>query len=193
MMPTPVTKKAQGPACPSSEIAAYIDGELEQGRESLFEAHLAGCAVCSEELNHQKQFLLCLDSSLRNEKELELPHDFARSVVANAEANVSGLRQPSEIYNFLFVCITIGLFVLFAAGASAREILGGTYAVFDQAAVVAAFVGHLVYDLFLGIAIVLRSFTAQFRVDVVLTVLASILLLVPTVFLSRKMLRVGRA
>jgi anti-sigma factor RsiW len=193
MNTAPVTKKAQRTACPSSDIAAYIDGELDQAHELILEAHVSECFVCCKELNHQKQFLLCLDASLRNEEEVELPPGFARSVVANAEANVNGLRQPNEIYNSLFVCVTIGLFVLFAAGTGAREILDGTYAVFDQAAVVAVFFAHFVYDLFLGIAIVLRSFTAQFRIDVVLTVLVSILLFVPTVFFSRKMLRVGRA
>ena len=53
--------------------------------------------------------------------------------------------------------------------------------------------GHFVYDLSLGVAIVLRSFATQFRADVVLTVLLSIVLAAPTIFLSRRVLRVGRA
>jgi len=179
--------------CPSPDIAAYIDGELDAGRELALDLHFSECSLCTEELNCQKQFLLFLDADLKDEVEMELPAGFAKAVIANAEANVSGLRQPSELYNALFVCAAVGLFVLFAFGASAREIMGSASAAFDKAAVVAAFFGHLVYDIFLGFVIVMRSFTAQFQPDLVMTVLLSILLFGPTVILSRKMLRVGRA
>ena len=192
-METPVVTNRTDKACPSDDIAAYIDGELEGDRLRLLECHLSECSVCAEELNDQKQFLLYLDTSLGMESELDLPESFAKSVVANAEANVAGLRRPSEIYHTVFVCAAVGLFVLFAAGTESGGVLDGIYGAFDKVAVVAGFFGHLIYDLCLGIAIVLRSFTAQFRPDIVMAVLIAILLFVPTVFLSRKMLRVGRA
>jgi predicted anti-sigma-YlaC factor YlaD len=188
------TDNAFGPeTCAAVDIAAYLDGELSFEDERELEDHFSICSNCSEELNHQKQFLCCLDASLKNEHDLELPPDFARSVVANAEANVTGLRRPSEVYNSLFVCAALALFILFAAGAGANEILGRAYDVIDRVTIVGGFFTHLVYDIFLGIAIVVRSFAAQFRVDIIMAVLLSIFLAAPTVFLSRKVLRVGRA
>ncbi|MEP6944588.1 MAG: zf-HC2 domain-containing protein, partial [Acidobacteriota bacterium] len=61
--------------CPSYEIAAYIDGELDAGREHELEIHFAECQLCSVELTQQKQFLCGLSSSLRSEGEIELPAD----------------------------------------------------------------------------------------------------------------------
>jgi hypothetical protein len=180
-------------ACPSIEISAYIDGELEGDRQRRLESHISECSICAEELNSQKQFLLYLDTSLGMERDIDLPEGFTRSVIANAEANVAGLRRPSEIYHTLFVCAAVILFVLFAAGTNTAELLNGIYGVVDKFAVVAGFFGHLVYDLFLGIAIVLRSFASQFRLETVMAVLIAMILFVPAVFISRKMLRVGRA
>jgi anti-sigma factor RsiW len=180
--------------CPTDDIAAYIDGEVDLARELELELHFDTCRICSDELNEQKQFLCHLDASLKNESEMELPLDFTRSIVANAEANVSGLRKPAEIYNSLFVCAAITVFILFAAGAAnSGEMLSEGYAMFAGATVVGGVFAHLVYDVFLGIAVILRSFAAQFRVDVVMAVLLSILLAAPTIILSRRMLRVGRA
>ncbi len=178
--------------CPFDDLAAYIDGELSSAGEIELEAHLASCQSCSFELNEQKRFLRELESSLHSEPNLELPANFTKLVVANAESTVSGLRRPGERFNALFICITLGLFVLFASGAEASRVIAGISHFADQFAAVAGFFGHLVYSLFLGIVIILRTIAAQGSVDS-LSVLAlfSIVILTLTA-VSKRVLRIPR-
>ena len=82
--------------CPSEEIGAYLDAELTPDKAAALEAHIAQCAICREELNEQKAFLLELSRSLEAGNSLELPKNFARAVVTKAESSVSGLRKRSE-------------------------------------------------------------------------------------------------
>jgi len=106
---------------------------------------------------------------------------------------VSGLRRPSEFFNSIFICIAILLFILFASGADAGKVLSGGYLVVEQALAVGGVFGHLIYDLFLGVAIVIRAFATQFRADVLITIFLSCVLAAPTIFVSRRVLRVRRA
>jgi len=85
------------------------------------------------------------------------------------------------------------LFILFASGADADKVLSGSYLLFDQLLAVGGVFGQLIYDLFLGVAIVIRAFATQFRADVLITILLSGILAAPTIFLTRKVLRVRRA
>src|SRR2546421_46883 len=112
-------------ACPLDEIASYIDGELDAPREMELDAHFSQCAACSDELNLQKQFLCSLESSLKHESELELPPNFTKQIVANAESTVSGLRRPRERFNALFICAGLMLFILFALGPDAGRVIDG--------------------------------------------------------------------
>lgn len=148
--------------CPRMEIAAYIDGELASGEELVLERHLAGCALCTGELNLQKQFLSALNSTLENEKELELPDNFTKVIVTSAESRVSGLRRPGEGFNAVFICAALFLFVLFALGGEAGNVFGGIARIFDQGLAVAGLVGNLVFKITMGTAMVLKSLTSQF-------------------------------
>lgn len=180
-------------SCPTDEIAAYIDGELTPSSELELEAHLAVCEQCLLELNLQKQFLCSLNSSLQKEGEIELPSDFAKHIVANAESTVAGLRRPRERYNAIFICVGLFLFVLFALGTDAKGIFSRVSDTFEQVAAVAGFFGHLVYSFFVGVAIVLRSIGAQIRADAVLAVLLTGVIAFTLMLLSRKVLRLRRA
>src|SRR6188472_4506226 len=91
-------------ACPSSDLSAYIDGELSPHDELELEMHIAGCRVCADDLNLQKSFLNALDSSLEEEAEIQLPKNFTKTVVANAESRVSGIRRPHELRNAALIC-----------------------------------------------------------------------------------------
>lgn len=179
--------------CPVDEIAAYIDGELDLEQEFALDAHFAVCRSCSFELNQQKQFLCGLSSSLKHEGEIELPANFAKLIVANAESTVSGVRQPSELYNAAFICAGLGLFVLFALGGDVRTTITGIYGVLDQGAVVAGFIGHIIFSVVLGIVIVMRSIATEFRVDVAMVILAASTLAASAMFVSRKILGIRRA
>jgi len=178
--------------CPSYEIAAYIDGELDMERETEIEAHFAVCGVCSGELNHQKQFLCSLNSSLRDADEIELPRDFTRQIVANAESSVAGLRAPGERFNALFIVAALSLFVLFALGSDASGLIGSVTTIFEKIAAVGGFFGRLVYSFFVGIVIVLRSLAAAFAdgPTAILAGFAAVALFVA--FLSRTLLRMRR-
>ncbi|MFM9903831.1 MAG: anti-sigma factor family protein [Pyrinomonadaceae bacterium] len=180
-------------SCPSDEIAEYIDGELDGAKELELEGHIAGCSLCSVELNQQKQFLRHLDIGLRQEKELELPVNFAKLIVANAESTVSGLRRPRERFNAIFICAGLMLFALFALGAEAVTLLNNLSGIFVQTAAVGSFFGHLIYSVLTGLAIVVRSFAAQLQPGVAAVALMSIIFAAFSLYVSRKILNTLRA
>jgi hypothetical protein len=147
--------------CPRADIAAYIDGELAPGEELELEIHLASCKVCAEELNEQKKLLCALDYALE-EKEFELPVNFTKVVVANAESRVSGLRRPKERFNALFVCLALFLVVFVGLGSEAKSVLFSSSRFVEQFLAVGGFITHLVYDIAIGTAVILRSLCFQF-------------------------------
>ncbi len=182
------TELSQNSECHSYEIAAYIDGELDAAREGELEDHFAQCAKCLRELNHQKEFLCRLNSSLKQEGDIELPANFTKLVVANAESTVSGLRRPREQFNALFICAGLFLFVLFALGTGVGNILSSILSVFDQLAAVGGFFGHIIYSVFLGLAIILRTFAAQVRIDGVIIVVLTAVFVMFGLAISKRLL-----
>jgi hypothetical protein len=148
--------------CPRSDIAAYIDGELRASEELALEVHFAHCAPCSAELNEQKKILCALDFALENGKGIELPANFTKVVVTNAESKVNGLRHPKERFNALFVCATLFLLVLLGLGSETDAVLNTFIKFTGQVFAVAGFVGHLAYDIAVGTVVILRSLSYQF-------------------------------
>lgn len=149
------------PTCPVADISAYLDGELSPQAEMDLELHFAGCAMCTTELNDQKNLLRALDSTL-DESQFELPKDFSKAVVANAESRVSGLRRPKERFNALLICGGLLLLSLFALGENAGRTLGALSSGFQAVAAVAETCFHFVYDLSLGAAVIFRSLFSNF-------------------------------
>ena len=179
--------------CQTLDIAAYVDGELSPSREIEMDVHFANCASCLFELNEQKRFLRQLESSLHEERPIELPANFTKMVVANAESSVSGLRRPAERYNALFICVSLGLFVLFASGLESEKAIAGIIQIADQTAAVAGFFGHLVYSLFLGVVIILRTIGSNGSLGALsILALCSISVLILAA-ISKRILRIGRA
>lgn len=179
--------------CPVNEIAAYIDGELDQAREIEIGAHFDGCKECSGELNLQKQFLCGLDNGLRDEAQFELPASFTRSIIANAESSVTGLRHPAERFNALFIFSGLFLFVLFAMGSEAGRLFQGIASAIDQIAIVGGFFGHLVYAALIGMTIILRSLASQLSFDVTTAMAVTTALLITSLLISRMLLQIRRA
>lgn len=176
-----------------SNIAAYIDGELLPGEELELEMHLAVCRQCNDELNEQKKLLQALDFALEDEKGIELPANFTRVVVANAESRVSGLRRPQERFKALFVCAALFLLALLGLGGETKTIFEAFGKFADQFLAVGGFVWNLIYDAAVGTAIILRSLSNQivFDSNFSLAVLVGFLF-VSLVFLSRFMTRLNR-
>lgn len=179
--------------CPLDEVASYIDGELDPMRALELETHFAECRSCANELNQQKQFLCELDSNLKHASEPHLPVDFARTIAANAESTVSGLRVARERFNAIFVCAGLSLFVLFALGTDASRVFNGMAAIVEQIVAVGALFGRVIYSVFLGTAIILRSVAAQVPSDLVIAFVLTATLIVFLMFISRKVLRPRRA
>ena len=147
--------------CPTSEISAYIDGELSPGEEMELELHLAGCAACVRDLNDQKQFLRALDLSLESTDEIELPENFTRTVVTTAESSVRGLRRRTEIRNALFICTGLFLIAVVSVGYDLPMVMSAFGVAVDKVVAVAAFAAHFVFDVALGVAVIFRSLAAQ--------------------------------
>jgi len=147
--------------CPVHEISAYIDGELDEVRERELETHFEVCRDCVDDLNAQKRFLSELNLRLSDEGGVEVPTNFAKQIIVNAESSVTGLRPARERYNALFICAGLFLFALFAMGAESGRVLSSTVETMEQTAAVGGFFGHVVYSIFLGVVVVLRSFASQ--------------------------------
>lgn len=177
-----------------SDLAAYIDGELSPREELELELHLAVCKVCSGELNEQKKLLQALDFALESEAEIELPADFTRIVVANAESKVSGLRRPQERFRALFVCAALFLLVILGLGGETKTVFE-TFAKFgEQFLAVGGFVWNLIYDIAFGAAIVLRSLSHHLVSNSAFSAMLLLgLFFVALVALSRFALRLNRS
>jgi hypothetical protein len=181
-------------ACPSPDISAYLDGELSPADELRLESHLAGCKPCVDDLNLQKSFLNALDYSLETEDKIELPQDFTRSVVANAESRVTGLRRPRERRNAAVICAALIVVSLFALGSSAEKTFIATAVIVDQFLAVIISAGHLSYDLALGSAIIFRSLTSKFLFESGITMFAYLTLFLLSLYsFSRLLVRFHRA
>jgi anti-sigma factor RsiW len=148
--------------CPRIEIAAYIDGELSPREEFDLELHFAGCQTCAVELNEQKKLLCALDFALENEDEIELPENFTKVVVTNAESNVQGLRCPRERSRALFVCAALFLVVFLGLGAETSKTFATMGAVTEQLFSVGGFLIHFIHDITVAATVIFRSFCLQF-------------------------------
>lgn len=157
--------------CPSSEISAYLDAELSPAAELEIELHLSACRKCSDELNIQKQFLCSLSSTMADDGLIELPHDFTRKIITNAESGVSGLRLPNERFSALFVCSALLIFIMFALGSEASGLLSGIGDSLEQAAVVGGFVGRLIYSFVFGVSVIFRTIGGHIQIPFLVTFL----------------------
>jgi anti-sigma factor RsiW len=148
--------------CPRIEIAAYVDGELSPREEFDLELHFAGCATCAAELNEQKKLLRALDFALENDDEIELPENFTKVVVTNAESKVRGLRCPQERNRALFVCAALFLVVFLGLGAETSKTFAAFGAVTEQLLAVGGFFVQFIHDITIAATVIFRSFCLQF-------------------------------
>lgn len=143
--------------CSSDAISAYIDGELGQAEEDVFERHLAECPECRIELNNQKTFILALNGSLERESDPELPADFVRNVVVSAESGVSGLVGRRERVTAAIILGVLLLSVFVLAGREVLGSFGASVSLFEKAGSVVLFVLRLAFSFFYGATVFLRS------------------------------------
>lgn len=147
-------------SCATSDISAYVDGELSDSDSERLEVHFSICTGCRIELNRQKNFLNFLDASLEGDTGEELPHDFTKKIVTKAESGVHGLRDGREWTNAAAIC-----FVMLIAAAGVFFSTGSFdpytrfVSVFDRVLAVSTAAVHFVYSVALSIAIVIKTLT----------------------------------
>jgi hypothetical protein len=166
--------------CPAEEISAYIDGELSAELEVALERHAGVCEICRRALNDQKGFLLALTDTLEREVPIELPGDFTRSVVVNAESKVSGLRDRRERSRALMIGIALFLLAALAVGSFAGVLSPLAIALQKLTALAGAVfsvVTDLLYAIFAVIRSILQSQTFGPAVTYILVILATAMLL----------------
>lgn len=147
--------------CNRFEAAMYLEGELSPKEEIAFETHLARCKPCLEELNIQKKMLSVLDSAMKSGDEIELPKDFTKTVVVNAESKVSGLRSVKERKRAFKMCAMLFPAVLLTIFSEPKEVFSVFSNFAEQAAAVAAFVWHIFYDTAVGVSVILGTVSRQ--------------------------------
>ena len=174
--------------CPAEEISAYIDGELTAEVEGALEVHINACEICRLELNDQKAFLLALSDTLEREIPIEIPENFTRSVVVNAESKVSGLRDRRQRSPAFFVVTTLLLLAVVAVGS-----LAGVYSpvalAFDKLLVLGGALAQVASDLFYAVAAVVRSILQTQTFSATLTYIAISLAVVLILYFGSRSLR----
>lgn len=153
-MKAPTTDR-QG--CQLEEVAAYLDGELNDAELETFEIHLKQCADCATELRAQRQLLCTLDFAFNDSRAFELPHDFTRVVAVHAENDLGGMRKKNERRRALQLCAILALISFALLGAATRTL------VFDPARSFLRVTGTLLnlvwqtlYDAGTGIGVIVR-------------------------------------
>ena len=128
-----------------------------------------------------------MESSL-DEKEIELPNDFTKTVVTHAESRVTGLRHASERRRTAVVFVMLILVAGLALGSNLGTALGAATSIAEKFVAVVVSVGHLFYDVALGSVIVFRSLVAGFIFESGITAAIFLLVFVMSILLSSRLL-----
>ena len=144
--------------CVSSEVAAYLDGELGEGALLAFEEHLKECRSCSQKLGEQRRLLCTLDMAFGEERVVALPVDFARVVTAHAQTDMSGVREKQERRRALRLCAVLMLlsFVLLGSAALSDSVFEPVRVFGRYAGVGLSIFWHALYDAGAAVAVIMR-------------------------------------
>jgi hypothetical protein len=164
--------------CPRPEIILFIDGELSVREEELLEFHLLNCNICKNELNEQKQLLRAMNFALNEDKNIELPKDFAKVIAVRAESNVSGLRNKKERKIAFFSVTLMFTFALIGLSGKIESILSFLVKIGDELYSILSFSFHVFMDLFTGLSFIIKILSSKF----IFSLQNSFILLFLTVF-----------
>lgn len=146
-------------SCRSEEIVAYLDGDLDAEASGSLEEHLTMCSRCAGELKAQERLLRELNLVLAEDVCVEMPEDFARTVAARAQSDLSGVRAPRERRRALCLCATLAAlaFMLLGGATLGESIFSPLRSVWKCFAAIFNFLGHALYDLGAGLAVISRG------------------------------------
>lgn len=149
-------------SCPRDDIAAYVDGELSSDAAADLERHIEACAICSRSLVQHRQFLAALSTSLEAGDQIDLPDDFTKKVVTNAESRVTGLRRPHEMFTAVFICAALFLFAIFALGGEAFSAASVVGSIGEKFWTVGTFLLKFIANVAFAVTVIVRSLTSHF-------------------------------
>ena len=146
-------------ACRSEEIIAYLDGDLGVEASALLEEHLTECSRCAGELKAQERLLRELEFALAEDISVEMPENFAQVVAARAQSDLSGVRAPRERRRAFYLCATLAVvaFMLLGGATFGESIFSPLRSVWKCFAAIFSFLGHALYDLGAGLAVISRG------------------------------------
>lgn len=145
--------------CLHSDVAAYLDGELDSEACAIFEQHVKECRPCAAQLAEQRRLLCVLDVALGSTREkFALPENFAQVVTACAQSDMSGVRHWSEHGRALALCAVLAVlaFALIGIG-TLNEALAPVESVARTLISLLWMIGHALVDGSAGVAVILRS------------------------------------
>lgn len=151
--------------CRSEDVAAFLDGELDQAAVERFEAHVKDCRSCAEELREQRRLLCALNFAFGDdEPALALPTNFARVVATNAETDMGGLRHRAEHKRALRICAVLLLlsFALLGGARFSEQVLSPVSTVAKYSESVLGLVWRVVSDTGAGVTVILRAIVRRF-------------------------------
>ena len=162
----------------ATQVAAYLDGQLESSAISDFETHVAGCQPCRAELTAQRQFLCELDSALTTTEEISIPKNFARIVSARAESDMRGVRDGGERRRALVVCLVLGATAFGLLGATnGKSLLLSGRLLANKVLGILGLLWTTLHDAFIGLTLVIRVVARVFQPQSSVTSLAAFILL----------------
>lgn len=139
-------------------VAVYLDDELDANSCNGFEQHVALCPSCAAELLEQRRLLGVLDAALSREfDQVRLPKNFAQTLAARAESDMSGVRSRGENGRALCLCAVLAATILAALGTAAAAAAFAPIATVARAATgIVGILGHTLSDVGASVAVVLR-------------------------------------
>ena len=172
--------------CNSNVIAAYVDGELEDGPRILFEEHVESCSPCRAELQAHRLFMCELDAVMAQRMDVEVPANFSRVVAARAESDMSGVRSFAERRKALSFCVILALVAFALLSTSARDsmvhlasrLTGSFFGV-------VSFLWTAFYDAAASVTVIFRVLSRKFVVESGSLGLLIVLLALALLLLSR--------
>jgi len=151
------------PASPCLDVAAYLDGELDDDAGTRFEQHTKTCTPCATALREQRRLLCVLDAAFGDaHKQIQLPDNFTQIVKARAQSDMSSVRHRSERKRAVLVSVGLAALSFALLGwqawdelfAPLRAVAGVAETMLDMAATAIA-------EAAAGVAITLRVLGGQ--------------------------------
>lgn len=144
-------------------VAAYLDDELDEAACLRFERHITECPSCAVELVEQRELLRVLDAALGRElDEIRFPKNFAQTIAARAESDMSGMRARGERGRALWLCAALAAVAFASLGAAAAAAFAPVAVVARSLASIGGMLGHTLREMATSVAVVLRATSGHF-------------------------------